>query len=236
MGIKLYPRQKKSGKGSKSKGNAKKKSGKAKREENKQPKNKSDEISDDELMHGLSKEHEDKLLHEEEKKNKSQKKADNKEEKKEEPKSQKKSDGLRARIDGWKKTYQKYKPYIPTTWRYFKKLLKSIRISVDDVNIRVGREDAHEAAIYYGMVQGAAANILSLMSGIFTVKVKKCDVNCIFTENTVDGEGKISVRLRPSALIAIAVCFGINFLLIRHREGQKNKEIVENKNIVGAQP
>ena len=127
--------------------------------------------------------------------------------------------------------YNKIKPYIPSGWKYFKKLLKTIRISIDDIHITVGREDAHEAAIYYGAIQGLIANTLSLLSGMFTVKVRRCDVNCVFTENLFKAKGELTVRVRPSALISVVVCLGVNFLIIWF----KQKKITDSENQVSAE-
>ena len=119
-----------------------------------------------------------------------------------------------SKLANLKAKYLKYKPYIPLAWSTVRRLLKTIRIRIDSAEVRVGREDAHEAAIYYGAVQGA-----------ITLSVKNCNVECAFTENTISGKCDFSVRVRPSALIAIAVCAGVNFLKIRHNE----KKVPEQK-------
>ena len=71
-----------------------------------------------------------------------------------------------------------------------------------------------------------------LWYNIFTLKVKKADVNCVFTKNTIDGNGECYVRVRPSTLIAIAVCVAVNFLIIylRQKKTKKSENIVD-KNI-----
>lgn len=118
--------------------------------------------------------------------------------------------GLRAKIDGLKAKYAMIKPYIPYTWKMFKKLLKIIRIRIDDVRLTVGREDAHEAVIFYGQTQAAVSNLLTMLGGMFTVKVKRCDINCRFAENYLDGNADISVRLRPSAAVWIVLLIAFN--------------------------
>ena len=154
-----------------------------------------------------------------EKKSEPEKKTDAKPEKKKpEKKKSKKSDsnrneesgGLRGKIDDLKRKYAMIKPYIPYTWKMFKKLLKIIRIRIDDVRLTVGREDAHEAAIFYGQTQAAVSNLLTMLCGMFTVKVKRCDINCRFAKNYFDGSADISVRLRPSTAIWIVLLIGIN--------------------------
>lgn len=130
-----------------------------------------------------------------------------------------------SKLANLKAKYLKYKPYIPLAWKTVRRLLKTIRIRIDSAEVRVGREDAHEAAIYYGAVQGAIAGLLTPLAEFFTLSVKNCNVECAFTENTIGGKCDFSVRVRPSALIAIAVCAGVNFLKIRHNE----KKVPEQK-------
>lgn len=131
---------------------------------------------------------------------------------------------------GLKEKYELIKPYIPMGWKYFKKLCKTIRFTDTGINISVGREDAHEAAIFYGALQGALFNLLGLLAGIFTVKIKRANVNCVFTKNTISGEAETTVKIRPSALIAIAVCIGVNFLIIYLKQKRKLKTERKNKN------
>lgn len=134
--------------------------------------------------------------------------------------------------------YKKYKPYFPMGWKYFKKLMKTIRFTDVKIEITVGREDAHEVAIYYGAIQGLLFNNLAHFANIFTVKIKKANVNCVFIKNTISGEAECYVRIRPSAIIAIAFCTGVNFLIIflKQRHIKKKSEKAEkadenNKNL-----
>lgn len=143
---------------------------------------------------------------------------------KDKPEKQKK-EKQPSKLAKLKAQYLKYKPYIPLAWKTVRRLLKTIRIRIDSAEVRVGREDAHEAAIYYGAVQGAIAGLLTPLAEFFTLSVKNCNVECAFTENTISGKCDFSVRVRPSALIAIVVCAGINFLKIRHNE----KKVPEQK-------
>lgn len=124
---------------------------------------------------------------------------------------------------GLKEKYELVKPYIPMGWKYFKKLCKTIRFTDIRINLTVGREDAHEAAVFYGALQGVLFNFLGTFANIFTVKIKKANVNCVFTKNTISGEAEAAVRLRPSAIIALAVCIAVNFLIIFIKQRRKNK-------------
>ncbi|MGN0601477.1 MAG: hypothetical protein ACI4I7_02065 [Oscillospiraceae bacterium] len=140
-----------------------------------------------------------------------------------------------SKFSEFKEKYYKIKPYLPMGWKYFKKLLKTIRITDLKINVEVGREDAHEAAIYYGTVQGILFNTLGELANAFTVKIRKADVNCVFVKNTIDGEGECFIRVRPSAMIAIAFCVGVNFGIVylkqkRLRKSHETKEIkIEDK-------
>ncbi|MBR1723668.1 MAG: DUF2953 domain-containing protein [Ruminococcus sp.] len=142
-----------------------------------------------------------------------------KKQKSEKSDNKEKGGGLRAKIDGLKQKYYMIKPYVPFTWKMFKKLLKTVRIRIDDVRLIVGREDAHEAAIYYGASQAAISNLLTMLGGMFTLKVRRCDVTCQFAKNCIDGKADISVRVRPSAAIWIVLLIGFNaaFIWIRQK-------------------
>ena len=129
-----------------------------------------------------------------------------------------------GKLAGLKARYNKIKPYIPLGWKAVKKFCKAIRFEGVDVTVDVGRFDAHEAAIYYGMVQAAVFDVLSKIAAIFTLKLKRADVRCCFCENKIDGQAELTVRVRPSTLIAIAFCTGINFLRIYFRERRKRKK------------
>lgn len=138
-------------------------------------------------------------------------------------------DEKKSKSSSVKEIYNKIKPYFPMGWKYFKKLLKTIRITDVKIEVNVGREDAHEAAVYYGAVQGALFNTLGHICNMFSVKIKKANVNCIFIKNTINGTAECYIKVRPSAMIAIAFCVGINFLFVFLKQRRQNKNKSENK-------
>ncbi len=140
-----------------------------------------------------------------------------------------KEDQKKSKSSSVKEIYNKIKPYFPMGWKYFKKLLKTIRITDVKIEVNVGREDAHEAAVYYGAVQGALFNTLGHICNMFSVKIKKANVNCIFIKNTINGTAECYIKVRPSAMIAIAFCVGINFLFVFLKQRRQNKNKSENK-------
>lgn len=143
-----------------------------------------------------------------------------------EEKSRKKSEGKLAEL---KKKYAAVKPYLPMGWKYFKKLLKTIRFTKTKINITVGKEDAYESAMFYGKIQAALFNLLAVIAGIFTLKIKEANVSCAFNEKKFEAEGETVVRLRPSAVIAIAFCVGVNFLMIYLPQRKRKKKALKRK-------
>ena len=132
--------------------------------------------------------------------------------KKERPHKDKKSKKSDSKLDGLKEKYNFIKPYIPMGWKYFKKLLKAVRFLKVKINLTVGKEDAYECAMFYGKIQAALFNLLGAISGIFTVKIKEANVNCVFNEKRFDAEGETKICVRPSTMIAIAFCLLVSFL------------------------
>lgn len=148
--------------------------------------------------------------------------------KKKKPKKEKrkkeKGEKKPGKIAAIKQKFDMVKPYIPIGWRAVKKFCKAIRFEGVRVRADVGRFDAHEAAIYYGIAQKIVFGVLEKIALFFTLKLKQADVNCHFGENMIDGEAELTVRVRPSALIAIAFCTGINFVVTFLRERSKRKK------------
>ena len=132
----------------------------------------------------------------------------------EEEEEEEKKPGLREKIAGLRRKYEKLKPYIPMSWKWFKRLLKAVRISIDDLWVDVGRDDAHEAAIFYGSIQAFIGSTFAEFAKWFTFKVKRWDVNCRFTQNVIDGGTDVTVKVRPDTLIWLLIFTGVNFLYI----------------------
>ena len=171
----------------------------------------------------------DKTESVQEKKSEEKKQADTEKPHKEKTvKEDKKQNG---RLDKIKDSWEKYKKYIPMGCKYFRKLLKTIRFTDTEIDLTVGKEDACEAALFYGKIQGVLFNLISLISGVFTVKINKANVNCVFDKKTFDGAVKTKIRIRPSALIALAFCMLAAFLKMYLPEFiKKSKKEITRKN------
>lgn len=149
--------------------------------------------------------------------------------KKAKEKSQKADSKSGGKLDDLKQKYYMIKPYIPMGWKYFKKLLKTIRFTNTKIDIVTGKEDAYESAMFYGKIQAALFNVLAVISGIFTVKLKKADVHCVFNEKKLEANGETVIKVRPSAMIAISVCIAVSFLKIFLRQRHEKKKAEKAK-------
>ncbi|MBR6874444.1 MAG: hypothetical protein IKN17_13140, partial [Ruminococcus sp.] len=140
----------------------------------------------------------------------------------------------KGKLAALKEKFERIKPYIPIGWKAVKKFCKAIRFEGVEIQADVGRFDAHEAAIYYGAVQGALFDLLGKIAAIFTLKLKRADVICHFNENKLDGFAELTVRVRPSTLIAIAFCTAVNFLRVFLRERRKRKKAAKQESVQAA--
>lgn len=129
-----------------------------------------------------------------------------------------------GKIAELKRRWQTIKPFAPVTWKYFKKLLKAIRIKKAEVHLTSGKADAYECAMSYGKLNAALFNGLAVVGGIFTLKLKSAGVECKFNEYVFKYDVSATVYVRPSTIIAIAVCVGVNYLKIILRARRKAKK------------
>lgn len=191
-----------------------------------------DDISDDDLPE-LPDELKNDEEEEEEEKSKAEEKAEDKKERRRRQHKGKKDssddddgEGEKRGLAAIREKFEMVRPYIPIGWKAVKKFCKAIRFDGVFARVEVGRFDAHEAAIYYGAVQSVLFNTLGWLANIFTVRMKKAEVNCHFNENIIDGEVDFTVKARPSTLIAIAFCTGVNFLItfLKQRRARKKRE------------
>ncbi len=152
---------------------------------------------------------------------------------KEAQKTEKKQQG--GKLDKLKEKYLFFKPFIPPTLKYTKKLLKKIRFKKFELELYTAKEDPAESAIFYGKLQPIVFNVLALIGGIFTLKVKRADITCGFFEKKLDFHVKTVVCVRPSSVIAIAFCLGCKLARLflpgwwKRRSARKKAEKAERK-------
>lgn len=137
---------------------------------------------------------------------------------------QEKKQSLKDKINEYKAKWQKIKPYVPTSWKSVKKLLKTIRFTHTDIELTTGKEDAYDSAMFYGKVNAGLYNALAVLGGIFTMHYKATKVNCVFNEDTFKYRVETQVRVRPSAVISIAFCTLVNYLIIYLKQRKKLKK------------
>jgi len=149
---------------------------------------------------------------------------------KEEAEDQKEQGGSRGGVGGLIDKFNYYKPLLPMGWRYFKKLLKAIRLYDTEVSLVTAKPDAYESAMFYGKLQIALNNAVTLLCGIFTVRIKALGIKCEFNDDKLDYHAAVKVKLRPSTVIAIAVCVLINYLLFRFKKKREAKRNARPEN------
>lgn len=133
--------------------------------------------------------------------------------------------GLKAKIKKAKKTWNKYKDYVPMTWKAFRKLLKQIRFYDTEIEITAGKDDAYDAAMLYGKLNTALFNGLGMIGAIFSLhKPKRAEIKCVFDEKIFEYKVSGRIRLRPSTILAIAICFGVKFLVKFLKKRHKAKK------------
>lgn len=119
-----------------------------------------------------------------------------------------------------------YKPLFPMGWKYFRKLLKAVRLYDTQIHLTTAKADAYESAIFYGKLQLALNNALAAVCGIFTVRLKSVGVKCEFNEDKLDYHVSSKVKLRLSTVIAIAVCVLVRYLWFRHKKKKEAKKSI----------
>ncbi len=123
--------------------------------------------------------------------------------------------------------WEEIKPYFPVAKRALQRLLKMIRLYDLEIHLTVGGEDAAKAGMNFARANQVFYPALALLCTAFSVKINKTEINCDYNANTFDANGGVIIMVRPSAVIALAVYLGINYLKIRLRSRKKQK--INNK-------
>ncbi len=128
-----------------------------------------------------------------------------------------------------KERWEEIKPYFPVAKKAFRKLLKMIRLYDFELHLTVGGEDAAKAGMNFARANQVFYPALALLCTAFSVKIKKTEINCDYNANTFDVGGGVVIMVRPSAVIALAVYLGINYLKIRSRNKKINNKRKKDK-------
>lgn len=126
-----------------------------------------------------------------------------------------------------KEIIEEYKQYLPVAKKALRKLLKLIRFYDLDFSLTVGDQDAYEAAMKFGKLNTLVYSVLALLCCAFTVNIKHTEIKCNFDDAKTTARFATTIKVRPSAVLALAIYLGINYLKIRHN--QKKKEKLLNK-------
>lgn len=113
-----------------------------------------------------------------------------------------------------KERWEEIKPYFPVAKKALRKLLKLIRFYDLELHLTVGGDDAYKAGMNFARANQAFYPSLALLCTAFSVKIKKTEIKCDYNGNTFDINGGVVVMARPSAVIALALYLGVNYLRI----------------------
>lgn len=128
-----------------------------------------------------------------------------------------------------KERWEEIKPFFPIAKNGMKKLLKMIRLYDLELHLAVGGDDAYKAGMNFARANQVFYPALALICTAFSVKIKKTEINCDYSTNTFDASGAVVVKVCPSAVVALAVYLGINYLKIKHKNKKKQKFENERK-------
>lgn len=144
------------------------------------------------------------------------------------PKSKKdkpEDDGIKAKLNKAKASWNRFKDFVPMTWKSFRKLLKQIRFYDTEIEITAGKDDAYDAAMNYGRINTLLFNGLGIIGLIFTLcKPKRAEVKCVFDKKVFEYEISGKVKLRPSTVLGIGLSFGVKFLYMFLKKRHKAKK------------
>ncbi len=132
------------------------------------------------------------------------------------------SDKSSGKLDNIKAKLDEYLPFVPVAKKGLQKLFKLIRFYDLELYLTVGDVNAHKAGENFGKVNALVYSVLGLLCTAFTVKIKHTEINCIFDEKKLDAKFKSVIKVRPSAVVCLAIYLGINYLKIT-RKNKKSK-------------
>lgn len=130
---------------------------------------------------------------------------------------------LKEKIAGLKRKWQMIKPYVPLGKKSFVRLLKLIRFYDFELYLNVADEDAYEAAMKFGKMNGAVYGALGVFMTIFTVEIRHTQINCKFNSDKTDFAGRFYIKVRPSTLFRIVISTAFSALRIFLKERKKRK-------------
>ncbi len=128
-----------------------------------------------------------------------------------------------------KEILDEYMPYVPVAKKALRKLLRLIRFYDFDLSIIIGDNDAYEAAMKFGKFNILIYSSLALLCTAFSVNIKHTEVKCDFENPMTRASLNTTVKVRPSAVLALAVYLGINYLKLKHNQKKKEKRLNKEK-------
>ncbi len=126
--------------------------------------------------------------------------------------------------ESFMKKFNAIKPYIPVGTNALKRFVKTVKIKKLYVKIDVADEDAYECAIKFGKINSLVYSALALSQELFKVNVKKIEINSNFNQPKTEFDINFRVKIRPSAVIIVALRTLINFVSINKKINEKTRK------------
>ncbi len=130
---------------------------------------------------------------------------------------------------GVKEILDEYLPYVPVAKKALRKLLKLIRFYDLEIKLKIGDADAYDAAMKFGKYNALFYSSLALFCMAFSVKIKHTEITCDFEDPKISAYLGTIIKVRPSAVLALAVYLGINYLKLKHNQKKKEKQLNKEK-------
>lgn len=96
--------------------------------------------------------------------------------------------------------------------RPLRKILKGFHFSDIYIDFLIADEDAYKCAINYGRICTVVYNGLSVMSRLFTVKLKTIDVECGFAQEKSRWDASVKVWFIPMTAVIAGIWFLITYI------------------------
>lgn len=137
--------------------------------------------------------------------------------------------GEEKKKKGVKEILDEYLPYVPVAKKALRKLLKLIRFYDLDITLKIGDTDAYEAALKFGKYNALFYSSLALFCMAFSVRIKHTEIVCDFENSKTSANVSTTIKVRPSAVLALAIYLGINYLKLKHNQKKKDKQLNKEK-------
>lgn len=128
-----------------------------------------------------------------------------------------KDDKNKSKFESYKGKWNIIKIYLPMGKKYFKKIIKKIKVTDVEIDITVSDSDAYDCALNYGKMNILVYNILGALSKLFFVKLKRINISCDFDKGKSEYYFSAKIKMRLGSILVIAVSIFINYIYTTYK-------------------